>query len=78
MEGLHCFFRPIMLLFFLEIIVFWEGEGGGSDLYSFLIYTKVVFVSFLFVWVRDTIPQFRYKLMYLTWKRFLPLSLTYV
>ena len=66
-----------MLVFFLEIMVlyffFW-----GSVLYSFLFYIKIVF-SFLFVWVRGTIPQFRYdKLMYLAWKRFLPLSLTYL
>nr|WMY23974.1 NADH dehydrogenase subunit 1 [Mimeutermes sorex] len=51
----------------------------GSDLYSFLFYVKLVFVSFLFVWVRGTMPRFRYdKLMYLAWSSFLPLSLNYL
>nr|QXT44257.1 NADH dehydrogenase subunit 1 [Alyscotermes sp. CIVT287] len=51
----------------------------GSDLYSFIFYMKVVFISFLFVWVRGTLPRFRYdKLMYLAWKSFLPLSLNYL
>nr|YP_009351507.1 NADH dehydrogenase subunit 1 [Protermes prorepens]AQP29781.1 NADH dehydrogenase subunit 1 [Protermes prorepens] len=51
----------------------------GSDLYSFFFYIKVVFISFLFVWVRGTLPRFRYdKLMYLAWSSFLPLSLNYL
>nr|AQP30339.1 NADH dehydrogenase subunit 1 [Cornitermes sp. A TB-2017] len=51
----------------------------GSDLYSFLFYFKLTFISFLFVWVRGTMPRFRYdKLMYLAWKSFLPLSLNYL
>jgi NADH-ubiquinone oxidoreductase chain 1 len=36
-------------------------------------------VAFLFVWVRGTLPRFRYdKLMYLAWKSFLPFSLVYL
>ena len=51
----------------------------GSDLYSLFFYFKLTFISFLFVWVRGTLPRFRYdKLMYLAWKRFLPLSLNYL
>jgi len=50
----------------------------GSDLFSFLFYIKVTFVSFLYVWVRGTIPRFHYKLMYLSWRRFLPPSLNYL
>nr|YP_009115110.1 NADH dehydrogenase subunit 1 [Nasutitermes corniger]AIZ68296.1 NADH dehydrogenase subunit 1 [Nasutitermes corniger]URH16813.1 NADH dehydrogenase subunit 1 [Nasutitermes corniger] len=51
----------------------------GSDLYSFFFYVKLTFVSFLFIWVRGTVPRFRYdKLMYLAWKSFLPLSLNYL
>nr|QXT44283.1 NADH dehydrogenase subunit 1 [Amicotermes ivorensis] len=51
----------------------------GSDLYSFLFYVKIVFISFLFIWVRGTLPRFRYdKLMYLAWSSFLPLSLNYL
>nr|UXD79076.1 NADH dehydrogenase subunit 1 [Prorhinotermes inopinatus] len=51
----------------------------GSDLYSLLFYVKLTFLSFLFVWVRGTLPRFRYdKLMYLAWSGFLPVSLNYL
>nr|WNL54419.1 NADH dehydrogenase subunit 1 [Amitermes sp.] len=51
----------------------------GSDLYSFFFYVKLSFVSFLFIWVRGTLPRFRYdKLMYLAWSSFLPISLNYL
>jgi len=51
----------------------------GSDLYSSLFfYFKLNFVSFLFVWFRGTLPRFRYKMMYLAWRRFLPLSLNHL
>uniref|UniRef100_A0AB38ZDF6 NADH-ubiquinone oxidoreductase chain 1 n=1 Tax=Esakia lundbladi TaxID=3095926 RepID=A0AB38ZDF6_9HEMI len=50
----------------------------GCDLYSFMFFMKMVFVIFLVIWVRGTLPRFRYdKLMYLTWKVFLPISLNY-
>nr|YP_010946933.1 NADH dehydrogenase subunit 1 [Symploce maxima]WGO57690.1 NADH dehydrogenase subunit 1 [Symploce maxima] len=51
----------------------------GGDVNSFIFYIKLSFLSFLFVWVRGTLPRFRYdKLMYLAWKSFLPLSLNYL
>nr|QRV62569.1 NADH dehydrogenase subunit 1 [Nebrioporus airumlus] len=51
----------------------------GSNLYSLLFYLELVFISFMFIWVRGTLPRFRYdKLMYLAWKSFLPISLNYL
>nr|YP_010902381.1 NADH dehydrogenase subunit 1 [Aedes japonicus]UUK33491.1 NADH dehydrogenase subunit 1 [Aedes japonicus]WON66437.1 NADH dehydrogenase subunit 1 [Aedes japonicus] len=51
----------------------------GSDIYSIMFFFKLVFISFLFIWVRGTLPRFRYdKLMYLAWKSFLPMSLNYL
>nr|WGO58145.1 NADH dehydrogenase subunit 1 [Symploce tubercularis] len=51
----------------------------GGDINSFFFYVKLSLLSFLFVWVRGTLPRFRYdKLMYLAWKSFLPLSLNYL
>nr|YP_009469537.1 NADH dehydrogenase subunit 1 [Tenebrio obscurus]AVE14894.1 NADH dehydrogenase subunit 1 [Tenebrio obscurus] len=51
----------------------------GGDLFSFLFFIKLVFISFLWIWVRGTLPRFRYdKLMYLAWKSFLPCSLNYL
>nr|UGS80105.1 NADH dehydrogenase subunit 1 [Aedes galloisi] len=51
----------------------------GSDIYSILFFLKLTIISFLFIWVRGTLPRFRYdKLMYLAWKSFLPMSLNYL
>nr|YP_009236448.1 NADH dehydrogenase subunit 1 [Muscina levida]AMH85746.1 NADH dehydrogenase subunit 1 [Muscina levida] len=51
----------------------------GSDLFSLMFYMKLSFVSFMFIWVRGTLPRFRYdKLMYLAWKSFLPFSLNFL
>lgn len=51
----------------------------GSDLISIFFFLKIVFLSFCFIWVRGTLPRYRYdKLIYLAWKRFLPLSLNYL
>nr|YP_010895196.1 NADH dehydrogenase subunit 1 [Neoplesia analis]WJW73735.1 NADH dehydrogenase subunit 1 [Neoplesia analis] len=51
----------------------------GGDLYNMFFYLKLMFISFIFVWVRGTLPRFRYdKLMYLAWKSFLPFSLNYL
>nr|YP_010730295.1 NADH dehydrogenase subunit 1 [Blondelia inclusa]WEG23162.1 NADH dehydrogenase subunit 1 [Blondelia inclusa] len=51
----------------------------GSDMFSIIFYLKLTFISFLFIWVRGTLPRFRYdKLMYLAWKSFLPFSLNFM
>nr|YP_010691634.1 NADH dehydrogenase subunit 1 [Ceratitis cosyra]WBU94558.1 NADH dehydrogenase subunit 1 [Ceratitis cosyra] len=51
----------------------------GCDLFSLMFYVKLTFISFVFIWVRGTLPRFRYdKLMYLAWKSFLPFSLNYL
>nr|QLA74169.1 NADH dehydrogenase subunit 1 [Leptomias sp. DX-2020] len=48
--------------------------GGGLG--SWMFYLKIVFMSFLWLWVRGTLPRYRYdKLMYLAWKSYLPVSL---
>nr|ARH53726.1 NADH dehydrogenase subunit 1 [Anthobium melanocephalum] len=51
----------------------------GGDINSWGFFLKIGFMSFLWVWVRGTLPRFRYdKLMYLAWKSFLPVSLNYL
>nr|YP_010117222.1 NADH dehydrogenase subunit 1 [Ypthima baldus]QPM99438.1 NADH dehydrogenase subunit 1 [Ypthima baldus] len=51
---------------------------GGYEL-SLYFYLKMIMISFLFVWVRGTLPRYRYdKLMYLCWKSYLPISLNYL
>nr|UXD78898.1 NADH dehydrogenase subunit 1 [Hipparchia autonoe] len=51
---------------------------GGYNL-SLGFYLKMIMISFLFIWVRGTLPRYRYdKLMYLCWKSYLPISLNYL
>lgn len=40
---------------------------------------KITFLLFIFIWIRSAFPRYRYdQLMYLGWKVFLPLSLSWV
>nr|QBZ37548.1 NADH dehydrogenase subunit 1 [Aesalus sp. JL-2019] len=51
----------------------------GGNIVSLLFFFMLGFMSFLWIWVRGTLPRFRYdKLMYLAWKSFLPVSLNYI
>lgn len=51
----------------------------GCNIYDLRFYFKLRFISFLFIWVRGTLPRFRYdKLIFLAWKCFLPFSLNYL
>nr|YP_010837563.1 NADH dehydrogenase subunit 1 [Pycnarmon cribrata]WGC93528.1 NADH dehydrogenase subunit 1 [Pycnarmon cribrata] len=51
---------------------------GGYNL-SLFFYVKLSLISFLFIWVRGTLPRYRYdKLMYLAWKIYLPISLNFL
>nr|YP_009229556.1 NADH dehydrogenase subunit 1 [Papilio xuthus]ALT55637.1 NADH dehydrogenase subunit 1 [Papilio xuthus] len=51
---------------------------GGYSL-SLIFYLKLSFISFMFIWIRGTLPRYRYdKLMYLSWKSYLPISLNYL
>nr|AFO73391.1 NADH dehydrogenase subunit 1 [Anopheles punctulatus]AFO73417.1 NADH dehydrogenase subunit 1 [Anopheles punctulatus]AFO73430.1 NADH dehydrogenase subunit 1 [Anopheles punctulatus]AFO73482.1 NADH dehydrogenase subunit 1 [Anopheles punctulatus] len=67
-------YSSILFMSMLFVVIFL-----GSDIYSFMFFLKLTFISFVFIWVRGTLPRFRYdKLMYLAWKSFLPLSLNYL
>lgn len=51
----------------------------GGNLLRLFFYLKLCFIAFVFIWVRGTLPRFRYdKLIYLAWKSFLPLSLNFL
>nr|YP_004734372.1 NADH dehydrogenase subunit 1 [Sesamia inferens]AEI29248.1 NADH dehydrogenase subunit 1 [Sesamia inferens] len=51
---------------------------GGFDL-GLLFFFKLMLISFIFIWVRGTLPRYRYdKLMYLAWKSYLPISLNFL
>nr|UWT52307.1 NADH dehydrogenase subunit 1 [Neomphalidae sp. Hatoma] len=70
-------YANILLMSLLTSCLFFGGPyilSFSSDLFTSL---KVLFFCFVFVWIRVTLPRFRYDLlMNLTWKSFLPLSLS--
>nr|AKQ53277.1 NADH dehydrogenase subunit 1 [Tenthredo tienmushana] len=51
----------------------------GGNLYSIMFYLNLVFISFLFILIRGTLPRMRYdKLMGMAWKSILPSSLNFL
>lgn len=67
-------YSRILFISMLYVVIFL-----GGDLFSLMFYLRMVFISFAFVWVRGTLPRYRYdKLIYLAWKSFLPVALNYL
>nr|AXS65097.1 NADH dehydrogenase subunit 1 [Cucujoidea sp. 8 KM-2017] len=67
-------YASILFMSFISSMLFLGGNLG-----SWFFFLKVVFVSFFWIWVRGTLPRFRYdKLMYLAWKSYLPIALFYM
>nr|WFD61207.1 NADH dehydrogenase subunit 1 [Carrikerella sp.] len=67
-------YSSILFMSLLICVIFF-----GSDLGNFIFYLKLIFMSYVFIWVRGTLPRYRYdKLMNLAWKGFLPLSLNFL
>lgn len=66
-------YTRILFMSFLLQIIFFEWGNLLLDFMRFLI------IAFAFVWVRGTLPRFRYdKLIGLAWKIFLPYSLLWL
>nr|UBS94016.1 NADH dehydrogenase subunit 1 [Oliarus cf. filicicola HI01081] len=62
----------MFMSFFCSLIFF------GGDYYTFFFFLSVLLLCFSFIWVRGTFPRYRYdKLMYLSWKCYLPVTLNY-
>lgn len=61
-----------MSIFFVTIYI-------GGDYWRFFFYLKWLIISFIFIWVRGTLPRFRYdKLMFMVWKVYLMVSLNFI
>nr|UBA17454.1 NADH dehydrogenase subunit 1 [Peruphasma schultei] len=68
------FLSEYSMILFMSL--FFCVMGFGCDIFSIIFYLKMILLSFIFIWVRGTLPRFRYdKLMYLAWKCYLPFSL---
>nr|YP_010478437.1 NADH dehydrogenase subunit 1 [Orosius sp.]UVI59881.1 NADH dehydrogenase subunit 1 [Orosius sp.] len=67
-------YSSIIFICLISCIVFL-----GSNFSELSFYFKLILLCFLFLWVRGTLPRYRYdKLMYLAWKCYLPISLNYI
>nr|YP_009737824.1 NADH dehydrogenase subunit 1 [Mellicta ambigua]QHW07598.1 NADH dehydrogenase subunit 1 [Mellicta ambigua] len=67
-------YSSILFMSLLYIIMYMGGYN-----FTLMFYLKLVFLSFFFIWVRGTLPRYRYdKLMYLCWKMYLPISLNFL
>ena len=79
-------YASMILMSAMTVILFLGGWLPLFDIYPLNIIpgviwftSKIIFVLFLFIWVRGTFPRYRYdQLMRLGWKVFLPLSLFWV
>nr|YP_010535895.1 NADH dehydrogenase subunit 1 [Nodopelta heminoda]UYB79133.1 NADH dehydrogenase subunit 1 [Nodopelta heminoda] len=70
-------YANILLMSLLCSVLFFGGAFFFSVSMDFILCLKILFFCFAFVWVRVTLPRFRYDLlMSLTWKGFLPFSLS--
>nr|UXW88416.1 NADH dehydrogenase subunit 1 [Afissula kambaitana] len=67
-------YASILFMSMLSVILFM-----GANFYSIFFFLKLVLLSFFWIWVRGTLPRYRYdKLMYLSWKVYLPVSLNFL
>nr|WDY84705.1 NADH dehydrogenase subunit 1 [Gilpinia sp. 3 GYN-2022c] len=67
-------YSSILFMSMLYILMFL-----GGNLYNFLFYLMMIFISFMFILIRGTLPRLRYdKLMMMAWKKILPISLNYL
>nr|AEP27638.1 NADH dehydrogenase subunit 1 [Scolytus sp. APV-2011] len=61
-------------IIFMSLIVCLILLGGDFTCWS--LYLKLIFFIFLWIWIRGSLPRYRYdKLMYMAWKSYLSISL---
>jgi NADH-quinone oxidoreductase subunit H len=79
-------YASMILMSAMTVILFMGGWLPPFDIFPLNVIPgivwftlKIIFILFLFIWVRGTFPRYRYdQLMRLGWKVFLPLSLLWV
>jgi len=74
------YINMIIVSLFASVMFLGGTDGPGSDQFWLLgvlwLLVKVVFFLFFYVWLRGTLPRFRYdQLMGIAWKVLLPLAL---
>jgi len=71
-------YANIILMSVVFVLLFLGGWSGFGIFSTFLFAVKVVFVLFLFIWVRAMLPRYRYdQLIQIGWKTLLPFTMGY-
>lgn len=66
-------YSNILYIRILRVLIFL-----GGNFCSFRFFIKLVILSFVWIWIRGTIPRYRYdKLIFLSWKVYLPVALNF-
>nr|YP_010508173.1 NADH dehydrogenase subunit 1 [Coccinella transversoguttata]QAY82215.1 NADH dehydrogenase subunit 1 [Coccinella transversoguttata]UXG56650.1 NADH dehydrogenase subunit 1 [Coccinella transversoguttata] len=66
-------YSNILFMSMISVLIFL-----GGDFMSWFFFLKISILSFIWIWIRGTLPRYRYdKLMYLSWKVFLPVALNF-
>nr|ACL99797.1 NADH dehydrogenase subunit 1 [Haliotis tuberculata ssp. AVW-2009] len=69
-------YANILVMSLFSVVLFFGAGSIGSLSLDLVMMVKTLLIAFGFIWVRATLPRFRYDLlMGLTWKSFLPLNL---
>nr|WRQ18185.1 NADH dehydrogenase subunit 1 [Igerna tenuicaula] len=67
-------YSSIIFISLITVLIFL-----GGDFNCMFFFMKLVFLCYFFIWVRATFPRYRYdKLMFLSWKCYLPISFNYL
>nr|BDE56975.1 NADH dehydrogenase subunit 1 [Travisia sanrikuensis] len=71
-------YTSILIISIISIVLF-SGCSFFQPFSDPFLTMKAMSLMFLFIWIRGTLPRMRYdRLMALTWKCFLPLSISYL
>jgi NADH-quinone oxidoreductase subunit H len=84
-------YANILLMSSLFVIFFFGGMDTGINFFlftgsffnilfqEFFFFTKIMLITFLFVFIRANLPRFRFdQLMFIGWKIFLPITLSFI
>nr|APH08717.1 NADH dehydrogenase subunit 1 [Benthomangelia sp. JEU-2016] len=70
-------YANILVMSLFSALLFFGGSSLVFMETDIIFMMKILFFAFAFIWVRGSYPRFRYDLlMNLTWKSFLPISLS--
>lgn len=70
------FLSEYSIILFLRII--FSFIFFFNSFFYLFFYLKIIFLVYIFIWIRGSFPRYRYdKLIYLTWKIYLPISLLF-